>query len=180
MTPAEEGLNSNGTAFMCTNPALAGQQCASFAGDAKARPCLLSSQLIINPIFTSPVPTVFGTNPTQAKAQLQSTWTALGNTGTSPCITALTNIGMGYFVNAEIPAVCFDPTAQAIIRKGFIPPPTVQLGSSQFLSATQQTTEPQHAYGGFFRSDYNLSPRQNMVFRFYRTDNTGPKIGWRQ
>jgi len=168
LAPAEEGLNPNGTPFMCTNPALAGQQCASFAYDAK--PGVNISQLIINPIFASPIPASFGTNPTQAKAQIQSTWTALGNTGTSPCITALTSLGAGYFVNAEIPAVCFDPTAQAIIKRGYIPTPNTQT-ASQFLNATQQTVEPQSEYGGFFRSDYNLSPRQNMVFRFYRTNN---------
>jgi len=170
LTPAEEGLNPNGTAYLCTNPALAGKQCASFAGDART-PALVQ-QLIVNPLFTSPSPTTFGTNPVQAKAQLQSTWTALGNSGTSPCITTLTNLGAGYLANAEVPVECFDPTAQAIIKKGYIPSPTVQLGSSQFLTATQQTTEPQHSYGGFFRSDYNLSPRQTMVFRFIRNDNS--------
>jgi len=170
LTPAEEGLNPNGTPFMCTNPALVGQQCASFAGDAK--PGVSPSQLIVNPIFASPIPASFGTNPAQAKAQLQSTWTAQGNAGTSPCITALTSLGQGFFVNAEVPSVCFDPTAQAIIKRGYIPSPTVQLGTAQYLSATQQTVEPQREYGGFFRSDYNLSPRQTMVFRFYRTDNT--------
>jgi len=170
LTPAEEGLNANGTPFMCTNPALAGQQCASFAGDAK--PGVSTSQLIVNPLFTSPIPTSFGSNPTQAKAQLQSTWAALGNSGTSPCVTALTNLGTGFLTNAEIPAVCFDPTAQAIINHGYIPRPTTQLGSSQFLYATQQTIEPQREYGGFFRMDHNLSSRQTMVYRFYRTDNT--------
>jgi len=170
LTPAEEGLNPNGTPFMCTNPALAGKQCASFAGDATTS--ALVQKLIINPIFASPNPTAFGTQIASAKSQLQSTWTALGNSGTSPCITTLTGLGAGYLVNAEVPAECFDPTVQAIIKKGYIPSPTTKLGNSQYLYATQQTTEPQHEYGGFFRADYNVSARQTLALRFYRTDNS--------
>jgi hypothetical protein len=170
LTPQEEGFNANGTAFMCTNPVLSGQQCASFAGDARS--AALVQQLIVNPIFASPNPTVFGTNIASAKAQLQSTWTALGNSGTSPCITALTTLGAGYLTNAEIPAVCFDPTAQAIIKKGYIPSPTTQLGTSQYLYDSAYTTEPQHEYGGFLRVDQNLSTRQTLAYRFYRTDNS--------
>jgi hypothetical protein len=170
LTAAEEGFNANGTPYLCASAVFAGKQCASFAGDAA--PGASIQQLIVNPLFTSPIPNSFGTNPAQAKAQLQSTWTALGNAGTSPCITTLTSLGAGFFPNAEIPAECFDPTAQAIIKAGYIPPPTVRLGSSQFLYSAAQAQQPQHEYGGFFRADYNLSPNQTMNARFYRTENS--------
>jgi hypothetical protein len=176
LSRAEEGLNPDGTPRMCLNPALLGQQCASFAGD-DANPLVTSiDKFIINPITASPIPTLFGTNVTVATSQLQSTWTALGNTGTSPCITALTSINTasafkGYLPQAEIPAVCFDPTVQAIIKRGYIPNPTTAL-NSQYLYSTANTVKPQHEYGGFMRVDYNMSPRQTMAFRGYRTDNS--------
>jgi hypothetical protein len=178
LSPAEEGLNPDGSPRMCTTQALLGQQCASFAGDAATGASI--QKLIINPIFTSPIPTLFGTNTAIAKSQIQSTWTALGNTGTSPCITALTTLYnstpagsfQGYLANAEVPAVCFDPTAQAIIKRGYIPTPNVSLGTSQYPYAASNTVRPQHEYGGFMRVDYNLSPRQTMAFRGYRTDNS--------
>jgi len=170
LTPQEEGLNSNGTPFMCTNPNLAGKQCASFAGDAKAGSSI--QQLIVNPIGNSPNPSAFGVNIAVAKSQLQSTWNALGNPGTAPCITTLTNLGAGYLTNAEVPAECFDPTVQNIIKSGYIPSPNTKLGSSQFLFSSVEQPQPQREYGGFIRIDYNLSPRQTMAYRFYRTDNT--------
>jgi hypothetical protein len=175
LSPAEEGLNADGSPRMCITPGLIGQQCASFAGDAKVGASIQT--LIINPIAASPIPTLFGTNVAVAKSQLNSTWLALGNTGTNPCITALTGINAtatnaGYLPNAEVPSVCFDPTVQAIIKRGYIPTPTISLGTSQFPYAAGNTTRPQNEYGGFMRVDYNLSPRQTMAFRGYRTDNS--------
>jgi hypothetical protein len=172
LSAAEEGLNADGTPYMCTNPALAGQQCANFAGDVKAGGS--TSQLIVNPVYASPasLSPIFGANPTTAKSQLQSTWNALGHTGTGPCITELSSLPAGYLAYPEIPSICFDPTVQNIIKAGYIPPPTTKLGTSQYLYNTAYTNEPQHEYGGFFRVDYNLSPRQTMAFRFYRTENS--------
>ena len=169
MTANEEGLNLDGTPFMCTNPKLIGQQCASFAGDAKTTSLVQS--LIVNPLFASPTSS-FGSQPSVANSQINSTWIAQGHTGISPCITALTNLGTGYLVNAEIPSVCFDPTVQNIIKAGYIPSPNTQLGASQYLYSSAQAPKPQHEYGGFLRVDYNVTPRQNMAFRYYRTDNS--------
>lgn len=170
LTPQEEGLNNDGTPFMCTNPKLAGKQCASFAGDAKAGASI--SQLIVNPIGASPNPAAFGVNIATAMSQIQSTWNALGNSGTSPCITTLTSLGAGYLANAEVPAECFDPTVQNIIKAGYIPTPNTKLGSSQFLFSSAEQPQPQHEYGGFLRIDHNLSARQTLAYRFYRTDNS--------
>jgi Carboxypeptidase regulatory-like domain/TonB-dependent Receptor Plug Domain len=170
LSPQEEGYNADGSPFMCTSPKLTGKQCASFAADAQ--PGVSPSALIVNPIGASPIPSAFGVNITVAKSQLQSTWAALGNTGTSPCITTLTNIGAGFLANAEIPAECFDPTVQAIIHKGYIPTPDTYLGTSQLPYSSPAATRPQHEYGGFFRLDYNLGSRQTMAARFFRTDNS--------
>ena len=175
LSAQEEGFNNDGTPFLCTNPKLAGKQCASFAADAQ--PGVSPSALIVNPVFTYQVlnssgAVTYGSIPTTAKTQLQSTWAALGNTGTSPCITTLTGLGAGFLTNAEIPAECFDPTVQNIIRAGYIPKPTVFLGSSQLPYSSPAAVRPQHEYGGFLRLDYILSPRQQMAVRFYRTDNS--------
>ncbi|MDR3735586.1 MAG: TonB-dependent receptor, partial [Acidobacteriaceae bacterium] len=169
LTMAEEGMNPDGTPLMCTNPALAGQTCASFAGDAKSSN--LVDSLIVNPLFESPTSS-FGSNVSTANSQINSTWIAQGHTGISPCITALTNLGTGYIKKAEIPSVCFDPTVQAIIKAGYIPAPDTRLGSAQFLYSSAPSSKPQREYGGFARVDYNLSQRQNMAFRFYRFDNS--------
>ncbi len=188
LTPNEEGYNADGTPYMCTTPQLVGKQCASFAGDARS--ASLVQQLIVNPVFYTQVyssstglsttpcasgstcPISFSTIPTTAKTQLQSTWNTLGNTTTSPCIATLQGLGAGFLANAEIPAECFDPTVQAIIKRGYIPTPTRQLGSSQYLYAAQETTQPQNAYGAYVRGDYNINPRQALTLRFYRADNT--------
>lgn len=170
LTPQEEGFNPDGTPFMCTNPKLAGQQCASFAGDARAG--VDPSQLIVNPIsVNSPTP-LFGTQYNTAYAQLASTWAAQGGTGTSPCVSTLQNLGSGYLKNAEIPAVCLDPTARAIIKAGYIPTPDTKLGNAQFLYSTAEASRPQREYGGFARIDYNVRPRHTLAFRAYRTDNS--------
>jgi len=173
LSPAEEGFNANGTPRLCVSPQFAGKQCASFAADAQ--PGVSASALIINPIGNSPIPNSFGVNIADAKSQLQSTWNVVGNTTlvpVSPCITTLTALGSGYLPNAEIPAECFDPTVQAIIHKGYIPTPTTYIGSSQLPYSSPTATRPQHEYGGFLRLDYNLSSRQTMAARFYRTDNS--------
>ena len=170
LSPQEEGFNANGTPFLCTAPALAGKQCASFAGDARTASQIPT--LLVNPLFTSPSPATFGTNAAVAKSQLQSTWIALGNSGTNPCITTLTGLGAGYLPNAEVPSECFDPTAQAIIRKGYIPTPTTAQASSQFLYSEAATRQPQQEYGGIIRVDQNLNPKQNLSYRFYRTNNS--------
>jgi len=169
LTPQEEGYNADGTPFLCTNPKLLGQQCASFAGDA--RPGVDPSQTIVNPIsVNSPTP-LFGTQYNTAYAQLASTWVAKGGTGTSPCVTALQGLGSGYLKNAEIPEVCLDPTALAIIHAGYIPTPNTKLGNAQYLYSTAEASRPQTEYGGFLRVDYNLRPRHTLAFRAYRTDN---------
>jgi hypothetical protein len=170
LTPQEEGFNADGTPFMCTTPKLVGQQCASFAADA--RPGVDPSQTIVNPIsVNSPTP-LFGTQYNTAYAQLASTWAAVGGTGTSPCVTALQALGSGYLKNAEIPAVCLDPTAQAIIKAGYIPKPDTKLGNAQYLYSTAEATRPQREYGGFARVDWNVRPRHTLAFRAYRTDNS--------
>ena len=160
---------------MCITPQFAGLQCASFAADAA--PGASANSIIFNPVF--PVPqkyaSLFNTNNNIANAQLQSTWNVIGNTALvpiSPCITTLTPIGAGYIPNAEIPSDCFDPTVQAIIRKGYIPTPTTYIGSSQLPYSSPTATRPQHEYGGFLRLDYNINSRQTMTARFYRTDNS--------
>ena len=170
LSPQEEGFNADGTPFRCTSTKLAGKQCASFAADAQ--PGVSPSALIVNPVLASPIPAAFGVNIATAKSQLQSTWTALGNTGVSPCITTLTNLGAGFLDKAEIPAECFDPTVQAIIHKGYIPTPDTYLGTSQLPYSSPAASRPQQEYGGFLRLDFNLSPRQTMAARFYRTDNS--------
>lgn len=172
LTPAEAGLNADGTPLRCTAPkliALGFTNCASFAGDAKT-PALVNS-LIGNPLFASPSSS-FGTQPAVANSQINSTWIAQGHTGISPCITALTNLGTGYLVNAEIPSICIDPTVSAIVKAGLIPVPDTVLGTSQYLYSSAQAPKPQHEYGGFARLDYILNSRQTMAFRFYRTDNS--------
>ncbi|HEY0306727.1 MAG TPA: carboxypeptidase regulatory-like domain-containing protein [Acidobacteriaceae bacterium] len=170
LSMAEEGMNPDGTPYKCTNPKLVGQNCASFAGDA-TNSSLINS-LIVNPLFEAPANSSFGTNPSTANSQINSTWIAQGNTGISPCITQLTNLGTGYLTNAEVPYICLDPTVMAIIKAGYIPSPDTKLGSSQYLYSSAPASKPQREYGGFARIDYNLSQRQNMAFRFYRTDNT--------
>ncbi|MFC6644426.1 TonB-dependent receptor domain-containing protein [Granulicella cerasi] len=171
---ADRGLNVDGTPHLCT-PATgipAGDTCADFSGDVKSGGNV--NALIVNPVYTSPTTSV-GTNPTTAISQLNSTWAAQGNSGTNPCIgilQAMTSSIGGYLPGAQIPSECLDPTIQRILKAGYMPLPDTVLGTSQFLYSSLIVPRPQHEYGGFARVDYNLSARQQMVFRFYRTENS--------
>jgi len=170
-TQNEEGLNADGTPRQCITPQFAalGGSCASFAEDARAGVSIQT--LIYNPIVATSNSS-FGTQPSIANSQLQSTWLATGHTGTSPCLTVLGNLANAYLPNAEIPSLCFDPVIQNIISRGYIPQPTANLGSSQFLYAVTQTPRQQREYGGFFRSDWVISQKHTLELRYYKTDNS--------
>ena len=110
--------------------------CASFASDAVAGASVAT--LVYNPVVATSNSS-FGTQPNTAISQLQSTWLATGHTGTNPCITLLVSLGLSYLPNAEVPSVCFDPTIQNVIDRGYIPLPTATLGTGQYQFAVSQT-----------------------------------------
>ena len=169
-TQAERGLNADGTPRACVSTQFAGLTCASFAGDAVAGASI--STLVYNPVVSTSNSS-FGTNPTVAIGQLQSTWLATGHTGTSPCLTLLESLGGGgYLPNAEVPSVCFDPVMQNIINHGYIPLPTATLGTGQYQFAVAQTPRPQREFGGFLRGDWVITPRHTLELRYYKTENS--------
>jgi len=178
LSPAEEGLNPDGTPRPCTSAQFAGfSQCASFAGDA-ANPSLIPT-LIFDPAIQFSISSG-KTIAATAINQLNSTWVAAGNTlppgGNSPCVSLLQSLGSAntttYMPNAEVPSICFDPVVQNIIAHNYIPTPNTQLGKSQYLYSSAQAAKPQHEYGGFARVDYNLSQRNAMDATFYKTENS--------
>jgi hypothetical protein len=168
---AERGLNPDGSPRPCISPAFValGGPCASFAADARTASAV--STLVYNPIVGTSTSS-FGTQPNVAISQLQSTWLATGHTGTNPCITALLGIAQSYLPNAEVPAVCFDPTIQNVITHGYIPVPTTSLGTSQFPYSTAQVKRPQAENGGFLRTDWVVTPQHSVELRYYQTDNS--------
>jgi hypothetical protein len=169
-TNAERGLNPDGTPRACISPQFAGLTCASFAADAVAGASIAT--LVYNPIVATSNSS-FGTNPSVAIGQLQSTWLATGHTGTSPCLTLLGNLGAGgYMPNAEVPSPCFDPVIQNVINRGYIPLPTATLGTGQYQFAVSQTPRPQREFGGFLRGDWVITPRHSLELRYYHTDNS--------
>ena len=169
LTQAERGLNADGSPRPCVSTQFAGQQCASFAGDAKAGASI--STLVYNPVISTSNSS-FGTQPNIAIGQLQSTWLATGHTGTNPCITLLVTLGSSYLPNAEVPSVCFDPVVQNVIKRGYIPLPTANLGTGQYQFAVAQTPRPQREFGGFIRGDWVITPRHSLELRYYQTDNS--------
>ena len=169
LSQAERGLNADGTPRTCVSPQFAGMTCASFAGDAVAGASV--STLVYNPVIATSNSS-FGTQPNIAISQLQSTWLATGHTGTSPCVTLLVGLGNSYMPNAEVPSVCFDPVIQAVISRGYIPLPTTNLGTGQYLFATAQTPRPQREYGGFVRGDWVITPKHQLELRYYKTENS--------
>jgi hypothetical protein len=167
---AERGQNPDGTPRACVSPQFSGLTCASFAADAVAGASIAT--LVYNPIVATSNSS-FGTNPSVAIGQLQSTWLATGHTGTSPCITLLGTLGAGgYMPNAEVPSPCFDPVIQNVINRGYIPVPTATLGTGQYQFAVSQTPRPQREFGGFLRGDWVISPRHSLELRYYKTENS--------
>jgi len=169
LTQAERGLNPDGSQRACTSSQFSGMTCASFAGDATAGASI--STLVYNPVVATSNSS-FGTQPNIAISQLQSTWLATGHTGTNPCVTLLVSIASAYMPNAEVPSICFDPTFQNVLNHGYVPLPTTQLGTGQYLFAVTQPQRQQREYGGFIRSDWVITPRHTLELRYYKTDNS--------
>ncbi len=177
---AERGLKPDGTPRTCVSSQFAGMTCANFATDFKPIPPGTTppagtptsiQNLVYNPVVATSN-TVYGTIPNTAITQLQSTWQAEGNTGTSPCITLLKSLNNSYLPNAEVPSICFDPVMQAVINRGYMPLPTTNLGNPQYLFASAQTLRPQREFGGFLRGDWIITPRHSLELRYYKTDNS--------
>jgi hypothetical protein len=168
-TAAERGQNADGTPRACVSTQFAGMTCASFAGDVKAGQAI--STLVYNPVVATSNSS-FGTMPNIAISQLQSTWLATGHSGTSPCVTLLVSLNNSYLPNAEVPSVCFDPVIQNVIKNGYIPLPTANLGTGQYQFAVSQTPRPQREFGGLLRGDWVITPRHSLELRYYKTENS--------
>jgi hypothetical protein len=175
---AERGLEPDGvTPRPCDqNGSFAGfAQCASFAGDATS--AAVASKVLENPVWTGANATG---NAADAISEFNSTWLAQGNSGPSPCVTALQNAytpaagtpttRAGFFPDPEIPSVCFDPTFQNILKHSNLPNPTLNTGS-QYLGGVSVVPQPKHEYGGNLRIDWNARPSQIIDFHYYQTYN---------
>ena len=158
-------------------------QCASFAIDF---PASLPNPAIANVPSTVPYYNQYLRNPLENStysggfiAQMNAAWQQAGNTGNSPCYTALAglyaNLGTGptfyknYLPYEEMPAICFNPVSVAFLNK-YIPYPNA-IGSngppvSGLGTAPQQ---PRNDWDGLARVDFILG-RHTVDARFYVTN----------
>jgi hypothetical protein len=165
---AERGLTSPGVALPCTSTYFAGMTCANFSADFLPGSNL--NQIVQNPLYSS-------TYGATAISQLNSTYQQQGGTGTSPCVTAMTNYMNNstanaattkrYLPNAEIPSMCFNPVAVNFLNKYVPVPNQASIGGAppQALSTAKQ---PRNDYNGLARIDLNLG-RHTLDAHFYMT-----------
>jgi outer membrane receptor protein involved in Fe transport len=164
-TYANLGLEPDGvTPRPCdANGAFAGQtQCASFGAYSA------TTKVLGNPVLSAAYGPV-------AVSQFNSTYLAQGHAGNSPCVTLLQNLpASAYFgggsvtlLDPEVPAQCFDPTIQNILKHSPLPQPNATTGAAY---SSQNISQGENA--GNLRFDWMASPKHNLDFHFYKSLNT--------
>ena len=187
LTPQERGWDvaptatTPGTPHMCQYPGFTGMQCANFAIDFPAS--------LPNPPNTSVPSTVpyynqYLRNPLENStyaggfiSQMDAAWQQAGNTGPSPCYTALAglyaNLGTGptYYKNylpyEELPSICFNPVSVAFLNK-YIPYPNA-IGANGLPVSNLTAPQPRNDWDGLARMDFILG-RHTVDARFYVTN----------
>jgi hypothetical protein len=158
-TMSERGLNPDGSARTCLNPAFAAYTCAYFydAGLRNYNGTNTTTTALDNPLSTAAGH--YSEYQPQALSALQAAWQVAGNTGTSPCITLLQS-QPAYLPTPELPSICFNPVAVKLLQ--YIPIPTS--GSEAVTVAPQ----PRNDMGGLARIDWNLA-HHAISARYYQT-----------
>jgi hypothetical protein len=170
-----------GVPHMCQYPGFAGMQCANFAFDWPTTVPVSSSgttipnvpyynQTLRNPLESSSTNSNFQT-------QMNAAWQQAGNTGQSPCVTAMNNLytTLGntgpyyyeYIPYQELPSICFNPVAVAFVDR-YVPfPNTTGPGGNPYAQTT--AAQPRNDWDGFLRGDLQLG-RHTLDARFYITN----------
>jgi len=177
------GVAQGGTPHMCQYAGFAGMQCANFGIDFPTTP--LISTTTGNPECLSGVPyyNCYLRNPLESStyaggftSQVNAAWQQAGNTGTSPCFTALSNLYNGglttpynknYLPYEELPVICFNPVSVAFMN-AYIPfTNTFNTAGFPVLNATAK--QPRNDWDGLSRFDFVLG-RHTIDARFYITN----------
>lgn len=169
-TAPEFGLNADGTPYPCTaGGQFSGMTCANFAADF----CFVAGPNCPAPVtqataIRNPINASIG--GTTAITSLNAAWQQAGNSGQSPCVTALMPyINSKYLANPELPTICFDPVNVAFTNR-YLPLATqVIQQKSTLLYAVPKANQPRNDYNGLARVDFNLH-RHTFDARFYVTN----------
>ena len=163
-TYAERGLAANGGPLPCNSAgAFPGQNCANFAADTPSGKT--SSQFMKNPLYNTSYTSI-------ATSDLNTSYHVAGGTGTSPCLTELTQALSQYgeyMPYAELPAVCFNPVILNVLNK-YVPLPNPTASEAGGVPTYSIAPFPNSEYDGLMRVDYNLNTRHNLSARYYIAD----------
>jgi hypothetical protein len=187
LTPQERGWDvaptatTPGTPHMCQYIGFQGMQCASFAIDF---PASLPNPANSSVPSTVPYYNQYLRNPLENStysggfiSQENAAWQQAGNSGNSPCYTALAglyaNLGTGptfyknYLPYEEMPAICFNPVSVAFLNK-YIPYPNA-IGANGLPVSNLTAPQPRNDWDGLARVDFILG-RHTVDARFYVTN----------
>lgn len=183
LTPQERGWDvaptatTPGTPHMCQYPGFSGMQCANFSID-------FPTTLPTVPIAGVPYYNQYLRNPLENStyaggfiAQVNAAWQQAGNTGNSPCYTALAGLyatlgttgpyHKNYLPYEELPSICFNPVSVAFLNK-YIPYPNAT-GSNGLPVLNMTANQPRNDWDGLARVDFILG-RHTVDARFYVTN----------
>ena len=176
LTPEERGYDvapsgtSPGTMHMCQYPAFAGLQCASFVNDFNYPTGITVNTVLRNPLESSTYAGGF-------ISQENAAWQQAGNSGNSPCYTALSSLyavlpstgtfERNYMPYAELPSICFNPVSVAFLNKYSPFPNGVNSGGLPVANLT--ANQPRKDCDGLARMDLILG-RHTVDARFYVTN----------
>ena len=183
-TPQERGWDvaptatTAGVPHMCQYPGFAGMQCANFSVD-------FPTTLPTSPIAGVPYYNQYLRNPLENStyaggfiSQVNAAWEQAGNTGNSPCYTALNALYTGpgslsgqyspkYLPYEEMPSICFNPVSVAFLNK-YMPFPNA-IGTGGIAVANLTANQPRNDWDGLARVDFVLG-RHTVDARFYITN----------
>lgn len=183
-TPQERGWDvaptatSPGTPHMCQYVGFAGMQCANFSVD-------FPTTLPTSPIAGVPYYNQYLRNPLENStyaggfiSQVNAAWQQAGNTGNSPCYTALNALYTGpgslsgqfsskYLPYEELPSICFNPVSVAFLNK-YMPFPNA-IGTGGIAVANLTANQPRNDWDGLARVDF-IHGRHTVDARFYITN----------
>lgn len=172
LTPLERGYDvaptatTPGVGHPCQFAGFAGHNCANFVSSFAAGSDPNAS--LQNPIASS-------TNSGPFLSQVQAAWQQAGNSGASPCVTALSAMAVSiaapfttkYLPYSEVPDFCFNPVSVNLLNK-YIPYPNgVNTGGIPVANITAK--QPRNDWDGLARTDFNLG-RHTVDARFYITN----------
>ena len=170
-TYAELGFDAPGKQHLCSAASpFAGQPCGNYTADftnCGSTTCVVPLQGVTNPVYK---------NSALATSSLNAAWQQSGHTGTSPCLTELTqymnsqttSAAQEYLPTPELPTNCFNPVTYAFAQK-YLPVATQQIGGSSLLQAVSAQNSPHNDQSGLARVDWSLG-RHSIDARFYVTN----------